>query len=174
LRTRAFIPFAVLLLWWATRVELNLWGFAVAGIGELLRLWASGYLHKGGKTVTTGGPYAFCRNPLYLGTTLMGVGFALTVNYWLAAGVAALMLVFHFITIKHEESRLAERYGEPFSEYLANVPRLFPRLIPWQGGQGNFSFARLRANKELLRAVFGLIFLAALLLLAYLCGPEGI
>jgi hypothetical protein len=173
LRTRAFIPFALLLLGWATRVRLNPWGFALAGAGELLRLWASGYLHKGAKSITTGGPYAFCRNPLYLGTTLLGVGFSLTVNYWLAAGVAVLMLGFHFITIKHEERRLTLRYGEPFLEYLTKVPRLFPRLRPWPGGKGKFSLSRLQANKELSRAALLLLFGAALLLLAYFFGPKG-
>jgi hypothetical protein len=87
--------------------------------------------------------------------------------------VAILMLGFHFITIRYEESRLTERYGESFREYLANVPRLFPRLLPWRGGQGKFSFALLRANKELIRAFLGLLFLIAMLLLARYLGPAG-
>ena len=54
--------------WWA--------GLALALPGEALRLWAAGHIEKG-REITRSGPYRFVRHPLYLGSTLLGVGFAL-------------------------------------------------------------------------------------------------
>lgn len=168
LRTRGFIPFAALLLWLAAREPLNYWGFLLAALGEALRLWASGHLQKGGKSLTTSGPYAFCRNPLYLGSLLLGTGLALTVKpYWLAAVVAALLIIFHLITIAYEERRLEGRYGEEFAGYRRQVPRSFPRLLPWKGAEERrFSLERLRANREHLRATGLLIFACAMIALS--------
>jgi protein-S-isoprenylcysteine O-methyltransferase Ste14 len=170
LRTRAFIPFALLLLWLAAREPLNYWGFALAGAGELLRLWASGHLHKGAECLSTSGPYAFCRNPLYLGSMFLGIGLALAVKpYWLAAAVAVLFIIFHFITIAYEESRLEIRYAEEFAEYRRHVPRLIPRPWPWKGAKPvRFDFGRLLANREHWRALAFIIFAWAMTALSLL------
>ncbi len=163
LRTRAFIPLAVLLLWLAWRGPLNWWGIGLALAGEALRLLASAYLHKGGEEVTSTGPYAFCRNPLYLGTGLMITGMTVAVRaWWLAAAVALVFIAFHLITIAYEESRLTERYGEPYREYCRHVPRLVPRMLPWRDASGpGFSLARIVANREHWRALGVLAFVAA-------------
>ena len=173
LRTRAFIPFALLLLWLATQGPLSYWGVVIAMVGELLRLWASGHLHKGGGTVTTSGPYAFCRNPLYLGSLLMGVGSTLAVrSYWLTGGITIIFIIFHLITIAYEESRLAIRYGEPFKEYCAHVPRLLPRPWPWHGAQRDrFNWGLLKANRELGRALALLVFIGLLVALSLVGWP---
>ena len=169
LRTRAFIPFAALLLWLAARGPLNYWGLLVVAAGEGLRLWASGHLHKGGESLTTSGPYAYCRNPLYLGSLLLGIGFSVAVRaYWLTALLAALLIAFHQITIAYEESRLALRYKESFAEYRRAVPALLPRLRPWPGVPQRFSLARLLANREVGRALWLVGFAAAMALLSRL------
>jgi len=164
LRTRAFIPFAILLLWLATRTPLNYWGLVLAALGELLRLWAAGHIHKGAAEITTSGPYAFCRNPLYLGSGLLAVGLALVVrSYWLTAIVIVLFIAFHLVTIAYEESRLTIRYGTPYLEYCRHVPRLRPRLGPWRNAnQSKFSLELLKLNKELWRALGFALFAAAL------------
>ncbi len=169
LRTRAFVPFAALLLWLAARASLLYWGIAIALLGELLRLVASGYLEKGGPHITTSGPYAFCRNPLYLGSTLLGVGLSLAVKpHWLAIAVALLLIVFHRSTIAYEESRLEIRYSEEFLEYRRHVPALIPRPRPWKGAQdARFSWLKLRGNKELSRALWIVVFVASMVLLSW-------
>jgi len=173
LRTRAFIPFALLLLWLATRGPLNLWGLALAALGEMLRLWASGHIHKGGEILTTSGPYAFCRNPLYLGSLLLAAGLALAVNSpWLAAALAGLFIAFHFITIAHEERRLETRYGTAYTEYRHHVPRLLPRPFPWKGRQNKgFSLACLLANREHWRALAWGLFAGIMLFLSGVTSP---
>ena len=104
-------------------------GAALCFAGATLRFWASGYLRKDSRPAV-GGPYAFVRNPLYLGTYLMAVGTAWAVgNLPLLAVVTVLFaLIYHFI-ILDEETKLARIFGEPYLAYCRLVPRFFPR--PW-------------------------------------------
>jgi protein-S-isoprenylcysteine O-methyltransferase Ste14 len=170
LRTRAFIPFAILLLWLSYQKPIAYWGLGIAVLGEIVRLWASGHIHKGNPELTTSGPYAYCRNPLYLGSGIMAVGVALAITpLWLGAalalGVAVLFIIFHLITIKHEERRLEVRYGEPYREYCAHVPRLLPSLRPWAGArQVEFQMRQIGQNKEWWRALGVAAFLVMLII----------
>jgi len=174
LRTRAFIPFAILLLWLATRAPLNYWGLVLAAVGELLRLWAAGHIHKGTAEITTSGPYALCRNPLYLGSGLLAVGLALVVrSYWLTAIVIVLFIAFHLVTIAYEESRLTIRYGTPYLEYCRHVPRLRPRLGPWRNAnRSKFSLELLKLNKELWRALGFALFAAAMVAVSLIAKTQ--
>lgn len=127
-----------IVLAWAFAVALGLsskdypeWpGILVCFAGASLRFWASGYLRKDSRPAV-GGPYAFVRNPLYLGTYLMAVGTALaTRNLWLFLVITLLFAgVYHFI-ILDEEEKLDRIFGEPYSRYREAVPRFFPRLWP--------------------------------------------
>jgi protein-S-isoprenylcysteine O-methyltransferase Ste14 len=114
-------------------------GIALCFIGATIRFWASGYLRKDSRPAV-GGPYAWVRNPLYLGTYLMALGTALAIEAWwlLAIGSVLFAAVYHYI-ILDEETKLKRIFGEPYLKYQTLVPRFFPR--PWPA-----SHARLAAE----------------------------
>lgn len=104
-------------------------GIALCFAGATIRFWASGYLRKDSRPAV-GGPYAWVRNPLYLGTYLMALGTAISVENWWLTGVLTVLYaaVYHFI-ILDEETKLQRIFGEPYAHYCQLVPRFFPR--PW-------------------------------------------
>ena len=99
--------------------------FIVLGLG--LRAVASGHLRKNTE-VTASGPYAYVRNPLYLGSLLVAAGFAVAArDWWLAAGMLAFFLAVYLPVILSEEAWLRANFPE-FEEYARRVPRLWPRF----------------------------------------------
>jgi len=101
-------------------------------LGEGLRLWATGHLHKN-DSLTTTGPYAYLRHPLYLGTLLIGVGFLVMAWSPVALSVAAVFALAYFgyympYKDRIESARLESLYGDAYRRYAAAVPRLIPRL----------------------------------------------
>ncbi len=108
----------------------NPWGVPFIVLGESLRTWAAGHLVKD-ETLTVGGPYAFVRNPLYLGSLLNTVGFLVILGDWrLAAIFLALAIAIYVPTVKQEEDYLRRMHGEAFDEYKQRVPAIVPRLTP--------------------------------------------
>ena len=120
--------FAVILIFFANQSP-NLIGTLICFLGATLRFWASGFLRKEAK-LAVGGPYAHTRNPLYLGTFMMGLGATISVG---AFGLAALMAIVFFINyhyvIEHEESKLPSYFGEAYVEYCKLVPRFIPQMM---------------------------------------------
>lgn len=107
-------------------------GIVLAVAGALLRAWASGTIRKN-NVLTTGGPYAHTRNPLYLGTFLVGLGVTIAGGSW--AFVAFFVLFFAIVygrTMRAEERRLDELFGHRFRAYAAAVPLFLPRLRPYR------------------------------------------
>ena len=101
-------------------------------LGETLRLWATGHLHKN-DALTVTGPYAYLRNPLYLGTMLIATGFALIASSVLGYAVLAVFLLGYFAYYmpykdRIETARLESIYGDAFRRYAVAVPSLVPRL----------------------------------------------
>jgi protein-S-isoprenylcysteine O-methyltransferase Ste14 len=91
-----------------------------------LRLWASGYLRKG-EVLATSGPYSLCRNPLYVGSLLMVVGFAWAAQSGLLLLASiGLFLLIYLPTIAREERELRAKFGADYADYAAAVPRLVP------------------------------------------------
>jgi protein-S-isoprenylcysteine O-methyltransferase Ste14 len=96
--------------------------------GVLLRAAASGYVKKNTELATTG-PYAYSRNPLYLGSLFMAFGFAGASRSWLIVVLLAVLFVLIYVpTILSEEAWLRAHFPG-FDAYTRSVPRLFPRLI---------------------------------------------
>ena len=128
--------FAALLVF-SARNYPTLPGIIVCFVGATIRFWASGYLRKDSRPAV-GGPYAFVRNPLYLGTYLMAIGTAWSVeNYWLLAVITVLFaLIYHFI-ILDEETKLKRIFGAPYETYCKLVPRFFPR--PWPASKSGLA-----------------------------------
>jgi len=148
------------------------WSAALVVPGLWLRGYAAGTVKKN-RELTTTGPYAWTRNPLYLGSMLMAAGFAMALLSWLVALVLALgFLVIYAPVIVAEERFLRATFPE-YEEYSRRVPRLIPRLIPartiggavpWVSG-GGFSPALYCKHREY-NAVLGsaLLYLCLLLL----------
>jgi protein-S-isoprenylcysteine O-methyltransferase Ste14 len=120
--------FAVLYLWLARPTPWSiLCGSALAAIGLGVRAVASGYVRKNENLATTG-PYAYTRNPLYLGSIILALGFALAARSWIVLISLLVMFVAIYLpVIRGEEAFLRERFPE-FAEYKRRVPRLLPRM----------------------------------------------
>jgi protein-S-isoprenylcysteine O-methyltransferase Ste14 len=141
-------------LWLARPTARSLMaGAIIAVIGEAIRLWAAGHLEKG-REVTTTGPYAFTRHPLYLGSAIIGVGLAIASA---SAIVAVLVLAYLSITltaaIATEEAHLTDKFGPAYPAYREGRAVIGPR---------RFSLARAMRNREY-RAVAGLVLAIAVL-----------
>jgi len=102
-------------------------GLPVALLGLSLRAWAAGHLAKN-RELATGGPYAYTRNPLYLGTLLVAAGLVIAARSpGLVALFAALFLLVYLPVIQLEEQHLRKLFPE-YSGYAADVPALLPRI----------------------------------------------
>jgi len=144
---------AAFLLATPTPLSLAL-GASVGGVGEGLRIWAAGHLEKG-REVTRSGPYALTRHPLYLGSAIMGAGFAIAArNVGVALIVGAYLAVTIAAAIRSEEAHLTDKFGSAYPDY--------------RDGRGmdasrRFTVDRALRNREY-RALAG--FVAAIALLA--------
>jgi protein-S-isoprenylcysteine O-methyltransferase Ste14 len=104
-----------------------LWGVPVSLAGLALRAWAAGCLAKN-QQLATGGPYAYTRNPLYLGTLLVAAGLAIAArSFWLAALFAVVFVFVYLPVIQNEEQHLRSLFPE-YAAYAGRVPMLWPRL----------------------------------------------
>ncbi len=133
-------------------------GLLLIGAGEVLRLWATGYLHKT-ESLTVAGPYAYVRHPLYLGSLLIGTGFALMTNTALGYALWALGMVGYFAYYlpyksRIEGARLEALFGDDYRRYTAAVPEIFPRLHPYvplgghSAGSARWQGVRFEGNHE--------------------------
>jgi len=142
-------------------------GAVVAVPGLALRAWGTGHLRKN-EALATSGPYAYTRNPLYLGSFLIGLGFTIAAGRVILVIIFAAMLLGIYLPVMRVESAtLAELFGAKFERYAREVPLLLPRLSPFR----NKKFARARFDRALYlryreyRATFGAIIGWALLAL---------
>jgi protein-S-isoprenylcysteine O-methyltransferase Ste14 len=146
--------FVIVFLWLAHPSIVSLaWSMLLVIPGLLLRAYASGYVKKNSELTVTG-PYAYTRNPLYLGSILMAFGFAAASRSIVVALLLALLfLVIYGPTIYSEEQFLREKFPE-FSVYAQRVPRLLPRFPGSRRAEvgasvgGSFSGALYRKHRE--------------------------
>jgi hypothetical protein len=124
--------------------SLMIAGLAVALLGIFVRGWAAGAIRKN-SVLTTYGPYAFTRNPLYLGSFLIGLGVAIASGVlWILVLFAVVFALVYGRTMRREEKRLASLFGEEFERYSRAVPRFVPRPARWSDVTGHTSPARPR------------------------------
>lgn len=146
-------------------VELTL-----VGVGLLLRSWALGHLHKN-EELCTSGPYAFTRNPLYLGNGLILCGCCLAAgSVWLAlaAWVGAVMVC--RAVVQHEEEQLLRTFGASYAAYRRSVPAMIPRIRPYLGSAGTrFSWRQASRN----RVAAGWIAVGAVLVAMHAAGAVA-
>lgn len=127
----------------------SLWiGSAIALAGALLRLWAAGHIEKG-RTLAQSGPYAYTRNPLYLGSFVMATGIILAgQGYWLLIPFGLFFVGFYLPVMRAEEQDLLRAYGAAFVEYSRRVPLFFPGRRAPSHNKASFLWARVRQNRE--------------------------
>jgi protein-S-isoprenylcysteine O-methyltransferase Ste14 len=139
-------------------------GFAIAVCGLLLRGYAAGHLRKH-QQLAVSGPYAFTRNPLYLGSVLLAAGFSVASHSWISTLLlAAYLAIFYPAVIRKEQAELELLYGAAFVEYASRVPAFWPRLSPAGVSTERFSWPLYRRNREY-EAAIGLV-----VAMAILCG----
>ena len=111
-----------------------LWlGTALAALGMLVRLWASGYVMKN-EVLATVGPYARVRHPLYVGNILICAGFCAASGLWWSVPVAlAMLLVFYPQTIRYEDQKLRRLFPGDWDRWASETRALLPRLTPYAG-----------------------------------------
>lgn len=140
------------------------WGIITMILGELIRFWALGFIEKKGEKLAMSGPYAFVRNPLYVGNFFLGLGITILVWNWM---ITVLFLVgflgIYTGTIRGEEKYLRERHGKTFEDYCAHVRAFFPRLTPYKAPQqDSFRWDRIIKHHEYV-TVLGIMLIAMLI-----------
>jgi protein-S-isoprenylcysteine O-methyltransferase Ste14 len=113
----------------APRAEAIAWSLVLVIPGLALRGYASGYVKKN-RELTQTGPYAYTRNPLYLGSILIAAGFAVALGSWIFALVLAAGFAIIYIPVIASEERFLRATFPDFDAYCHRVPRLIPRLTP--------------------------------------------
>ncbi len=142
-------------------------------LGGALRSWAMGYhtwrrVHGEGseRSLVTAGPYAMTRNPLYLGSFMIGCGVAaMSGRLWLLLAFAAIFIAFYYCIIRWEEGNLAAQFGKEYAKYVSAVPRLFPGLRSARGRRGRFDVKTMLRCMEPLKT---LGFVVAVLVIGFL------
>jgi protein-S-isoprenylcysteine O-methyltransferase Ste14 len=130
-------------------------GLAIALAGAAVRVWAAGHLEKS-REITRSGPYRFIRHPLYAGSILLGIGFAVAAHTFLVGIIAVVYLGLTLTAaIRTEEAFLDQKFDGAYTTYRAGRAEPVMR---------RFSWTRVRANREY-RAVMGLAVAFVLLIL---------
>jgi protein-S-isoprenylcysteine O-methyltransferase Ste14 len=169
-RVRLGYPLTIAVLWFARPTPRSiLLGAFVGALGLWLRAYAAGYLHKQ-EVLTVIGPYAYTRNPLYLGSALLALGAGVAARSWISASILLLYFaIFYSMVMRREEVELRRRHGPAFEEYARAVPLFLPRMTaakPSGDSAGSFSFAQYKKNHEWQAAV-GFLFLLAVLVVIW-------
>jgi protein-S-isoprenylcysteine O-methyltransferase Ste14 len=144
-----------------------LFGALISMLGLVIRAWAAGHIRKNSELATSG-PYAYTRNPLYLGSFFLGLGFTVASGRWvLAVLFAGLFLGIYFPVMRVEASTLAELFGDYYETYRRAVPLFFPRFTRFRESESRrIKFdATLYMRYREYRAALGLIVAWGLLLI---------
>jgi len=124
----SFLFIFILFLFGEASFGLYIIGLLLVLGGGLIRLWASGYIFKE-EYLAREGPYAYCRNPLYLGSLLIGLGFCLISGILLSIFfLLFLFLLFYYPTILSEERDLKEKFGGEYKDYCREIPCFIPKM----------------------------------------------
>ena len=136
------------------------WGLPVSALGLALRAWAAGHLEKN-RSLAVSGPYAYVRNPLYIGTLAVAAGFVLASRQWvLGVLFAAVFLLIYLPVVELEEQHLRSLFPQ-YVDYAQRVPRLWPRI--GAPGTKRFQWPLYRRNQEY-QALAGFLAVVAVLI----------
>jgi len=160
-----FLLAAIYLVWAEPTPSRLLAGVALALAGLLLRAWSAGHLEKE-RRLAMSGPYAHTRNPLYLGSAIAALGFAIAGGqWWFFVLLGFFLWALYWPVMRHEETRLERLFPAEFPVYARAVPAFWPRLRPWREGaaQGVFRWEQYGRNREY-RAFLGSLVIVLFLL----------
>jgi protein-S-isoprenylcysteine O-methyltransferase Ste14 len=162
-RWRVFLGFvfAAIVFWLATPGPRSLiTGALIAIAGEAIRVWAAGHLEKS-KEVTQSGPYRYTRHPLYLGSSLIGLGIAAASNNVIVAAIVVTYLALTLTAaMRSEEAHLREKFGDAYDAYAEKRAAQVERAFSWQRAVYN------REHHTIAGLVAGLVLLAGKMILA--------
>lgn len=169
-------PFLFLLVTFVGETEWDslIWpiGLAFSGLGVLLRVWAQMHLHyrlRISKTLTTTGPYAYLRNPIYVANTTMLLGLTVMSELlWFLPLMLVWCMAVYSLVVRREEAHLSHKYGQPYRDYMHDVPRWFPRI----GGHRRPCDTSIRARSFLWQSILAELHCA--LWLIPLIGKEAL
>lgn len=172
------IIYILAVLWFAQDLaradEGPFWpGVALMALGFGIRFWSHGHIRKG-ESLATGGPYGLCRNPLYLGSFINGIGIGVAAKAWIPLAVLAVpLLIAYYIMIRGEEQSLERHYGDEYMEYRKKVPALLP--LPTRyffRPKERFSFKTALDNRGWASPMYFLITFLALDLVIFVIWPS--
>lgn len=127
-----FLCAALFILFARPRPITLLIGAGVSIVGLLLRAWAAGHIRKN-SALATSGPYAYTRNPLYLGSFILGLGFTIGAGRWpLGVLFGVLFLGIYLPVMRVESATMGQYFGEEFLDYSRAVPMFFPRFSAYR------------------------------------------
>ena len=133
-------------------------------VGLLIRAWSTGHIRKA-EHLAVSGPYAYTRNPLYVGSFVIGVGFSIAAGvWWLALLFCALFIGIYLPVMRVEAEDMRRIFGADFEEYQQSVPLFVPRLTPWRATPTRFDsklYLRYREYQAAMGAVAAMAVLAA-------------
>ena len=169
-RVRLGYPLALAVLAFARPNPRSIRLGAILGfVGLVVRAIAAGYLRKQ-EMLATSGPYAYTRNPLYLGSAILTLGVAVAAWSWISAVILfGYFALFYTIVMRREERELRLQHGAAFDAYAAAVPLFLPRFTRANLGakdDGSFSLAQYKKNREY-RAAIGFLLLLGFLFLIW-------
>jgi protein-S-isoprenylcysteine O-methyltransferase Ste14 len=160
--------FAIVFLIFAKPTILSIAiGGGIALIGVAIRAWSSGHIRKA-QELAVSGPYAFTRNPLYVGSFILGVGFTIASGvWWLALVFSALFIGIYLPVMRVEAEDIRAMFGKDFDEYERDVPLFLPRYKPWKKTGVKFDFQLYLRYREYRAAIGAAVAVAVLAAKAY-------
>ena len=164
--------FAAFYIWRAKPSWLSIAvGAAVAILGIVIRALASGHVQKN-RVLTRTGPYAYVRNPLYLGSIVIGVGFAIAArDLWIVAVLVIFFVAVYVPVIRGEQNFLRGKFPE-YADYTKQVPSLLPRSLWFSGVTSGFSRELYLRHREY-NSLLGAAAMLAVLIAKILWLPGG-
>jgi protein-S-isoprenylcysteine O-methyltransferase Ste14 len=144
-----FIGALLLLIFAKPNMPGMIVGIILVLLGEAIRIWAAGHLQKN-ETLTVTGPYAYVKNPLYIGSILITTGFCILADNIYILALATYMFCFHYIPYKKrvEGDRLQRIFGSRFEDYDQKVPDYLPRNTPYSSEKNPWRFRNFIENSE--------------------------
>lgn len=163
-RIRVPLSFALAVFYcWLSRPTAKsiVFGALVAIPGLLIRALASGHVQKN-EQLTTSGPYAYTRNPLYLGSMILAGGFAIAARSWVIVVAMSIIFIAIYLPVILSEEAFLRRNFAGFDEYASRVPRLLPRISAVGNHEVRFSWDLYRKHREY-NAILGAVVMFAAL-----------
>ena len=169
------IPLGIMIVYFARPNSLHLsLGALLLFVGEAIRIWAVSYAggitrtrNVGAPKICSSGPYAFVRNPLYVGNMMMYLGVVFIAGaanvYLMAATTIAFFLIQYSLIISLEEETLRGLFEKNYKEYEKNVPAIFPRLRPWKNPDNRKPQKIFKTIKTEKRTIQNVVFILVLI-----------